>query len=86
MYLILGDVFFKIPENLILGNYFAEADTKKHRYALAKTSNAALVKITHWIIKNDHMINYAFFLYTLFYKNTIYKNTEVQITQKLRTI
>ena len=41
----LGDVFFKIPNNLILG-VFSEADTKTNRYASAKTSNAALVKPT----------------------------------------
>ena len=70
----------------ILGIFFAEADTKKHRYASGKTSNTALVKLTHWIIKNDHVINYALFFYKLFYKNTFYKNTEAQITQKLRTI
>ena len=58
IYFILGDVFFKIPKNLILGIFFfAEADIKKHRYASAKTLNAALVKLTDWIIENDHMIN-----------------------------
>ena len=45
IYFILGDVFFKIPNNC-LGIFFAEADTKKHRYALAKASNAALVSLT----------------------------------------
>ena len=40
-----GDEFFKIPENLILGIFLAEADTKKHRYASAKTPNTALVKV-----------------------------------------
>ena len=46
IYFILGDIFFKIPKNLILGIFFDEADTKKHRYTLAKTSNSALVKLT----------------------------------------
>ena len=45
IYFILGDIFFKVPKNLILGIFFAEVDTKKHRYAPAKTSNAALVKL-----------------------------------------
>ena len=27
--------------------FFAEADTKENRYALAKSSNAALVKLTN---------------------------------------
>ena len=56
IYFILGDVFFKIPKNIIVGIFFAESDTKKHRYASAKTLNAALVKLTDWIIENDHMI------------------------------
>ena len=55
-------IFFKIPKNLITSAFFfAEADTKKHRYASAKASNAALVKLTDWIIKNDHVINCAMF-------------------------
>ena len=45
IYFILGDIFFEVPKNLILGIFFAEADTKKHRYTPAKTSNAALVKL-----------------------------------------
>ena len=54
--------FFKIPKNFITSAvFFAEADTKKHRYASAKASNAALVKLTDWIIKNDHLINCAMF-------------------------
>ena len=45
-------IFFKISNNLITSAFFfAEADTKKHWYALAKASNAALVKLTDWIIK-----------------------------------
>ena len=48
---------FKIPKNLIASNYFfAEADTKKHRYASVKAPNTALVKLTDWIIKNDLVI------------------------------
>ena len=38
-----------------------EADTKKHRYALAKASNVALVKLTDWIIENDHVTDCAMF-------------------------
>ena len=53
--LFLETYFFKIPKNLITSAFFfAEADTKKHRYASAKASNAALVKLADWIIKNDH--------------------------------
>ena len=33
----------------------------KNRYASANASNAALVKLTDWIIKNDHVINCAMF-------------------------
>ena len=40
--------FCKIPRNLISSAiFFGEADTKKHRYALGKSSNAALVKFTN---------------------------------------
>ena len=42
-------------------HFFAEADTKKHRYASVKAFNAALVKLTNWIIKNNYMINCACF-------------------------
>ena len=45
---ILGDILFKIPKNLILGFFFAKAETKKNRYASVKTSNAALVKLTDY--------------------------------------
>ena len=42
--------FFKIPKNLItsafLNFFFAETDTKKHKYASIKASNTALVKLT----------------------------------------
>ena len=39
---------FKIPKNLIAPTivFFGEADTKNHKYASAKASNAALVKLT----------------------------------------
>ena len=54
--------FFKIPKNFLTSSFsFAVANTKKHRYASAKSSNAALVKLTDWIIKNDHVINCAMF-------------------------
>ena len=59
-------IFFKIPKNLIFPAFFhflffADPDTKKHGYASAKTLNAALVKLTDWIIKNDHVINCVLF-------------------------
>ena len=42
--------FFKIPKNLITSAFFnfffAETDTKKHKYASIKASNTALVKLT----------------------------------------
>ena len=42
MYFILGEIFVKIPKNLILGIFLPrQADTRKHRYASAKTSNTA---------------------------------------------
>ena len=54
--------FFENPKNLIASAFcFAEGDTEKHRYASAKDSNAVLVKLTEWIIKNDHVINCAMF-------------------------
>ena len=60
--LFLETYFFKIPKNLITSAFFfAEADTKKHRYASAKASNAALVKLADWVIKNNHVINCANF-------------------------
>ena len=41
--LFLETYFFKIPKNLIASAFFfAEADTKKHRYASAKA------RILHW--------------------------------------
>ena len=58
IYFILGTYFFKIPKYFLTTSafffFFAEADSKK-------TSNAALVKLTDWIIKNDHVINCALF-------------------------
>ena len=42
-------------------HFFAEVYTKKHKCASANASNAALVKLTDWIIKNDHVINCAMF-------------------------
>ena len=62
IHFILGDVFFKISKNFIASAFFfAEVYTKKHRYASAKASNVALVKLTDSIIKNDHVINCALF-------------------------
>ena len=57
---------FKIPKNLITSAFFAEADTKNHRYTLAKASNVALVKRNDWITKNVNVINCAMFLYKWF--------------------
>ena len=48
--------FLKLPQH-----FFAEADTKKHRFFSAKASNAALVKFTDWIIKTDLVTNCAMF-------------------------
>ena len=48
--------FLKLPQH-----FFAEADTKKHRFSSAKASNAALVKLTAGIIKTDLVINCAMF-------------------------
>ena len=51
----------KIYFILIFFFFFCWADTKKDRYASVKVSNAALAKLTDWIIKNDHVINCAMF-------------------------
>ena len=60
----LETYFFKVSKNLIASAFFfAEAETKKHRYALAKASNLALVKLTNFIIKNDYVIICALFFY-----------------------
>ena len=60
IYFILGEIFFyNSYEFDYLSIFFAEADNKKHRYASAKASNAAMVKLTDWIIKNHHVINCA---------------------------
>ena len=50
IYFILGDIFllWDPQEFNYISNFFAKADTKKHKYASAKTSNAALVKLTDW--------------------------------------
>ena len=63
IYFFHGDkFFFKIAKNLIACSVFiyfffsVKADTKNHRFASAKSSNAALVKLTDLIIKNDHAI------------------------------
>ena len=60
--LFLETYFFKISKNFIASAFFfAEVYTKKHRYASAKASNVALVKLSDSIIKNDHVINCALF-------------------------
>ena len=48
-------------ENRVKDKNNSEVDTKKHRYVSAKASNAALVKLTDSIVKNDHVINCALF-------------------------
>ena len=58
--------FFKIPKNLITSAYFLPRQILKNKYALAKVSNAALVKLTDWIIKNDHVINCMMFFWKWF--------------------
>ena len=66
-YILLSETYFlKILKNSIASEYFffffAKPDTKKHksqRASNAKSSNAALVKLTDWIIKNDHVIDCA---------------------------
>ena len=62
IYFILGDIFFKIPKNLVTSEFVLPRQIlKKHRYSSARTSNSALVKLTGWIIKNDQMINSVMF-------------------------
>ena len=42
-------IFFKIPKNLMACSvcfFFVKVDTKNHRFASAKSLNAALVKLT----------------------------------------
>ena len=56
-----GGRFLRFLRIYLSQHFLAEADIKKHRCALAKASNAALVKLTDWIIKNDHVINCAMF-------------------------
>ena len=51
--------FLKTAKNLITSAFFTKTDTKKH--VSEKASNAGLVKLTDWIIKNDHVINCALF-------------------------
>ena len=60
--LFLEAYFLKIPKNLITSAFFLSRQIPKNiRYVLAKTSNAALVKLTDWIIKQGHVINRAMF-------------------------
>ena len=62
VYFILGDIFFKIRKNLITSAFFyLLRQILKNRYASVKAANAALVKLTKLIIKNDHVINCAMF-------------------------
>ena len=60
-YILFSETYlFKISKNLITSAIFFLL-RQKHRYALKKASNAALVKLTHWIVENDHAINYTIF-------------------------
>ena len=56
--------FLKTAKNLITSAFFTKTDTKKH--VSEKASNAGLVKLTDWIIKNDHVIYYAMSFYKWF--------------------
>ena len=54
---------------------------------LGKNLECCTGKLTDRIIKNDYVTNCVLFFCILFlYKNTLCKNTEAQITQKIRTI
>ena len=67
--LFLETKFLKVSKNLTASAFlfyfcsffFLLRQILKNRYASAKVSNAALVKLTNWIIKNDHVINCAMF-------------------------
>ena len=62
-YILFSEIYFlRLLRIWLLQHFLAEADTKNHRYASAKASNAALVKLTDWIIKNNHVINCVMFL------------------------
>ena len=71
----LGTYFLKIAKNLITSAFFyfffAKAGTKNHRYVSAKASDAALVKLTDWVIKNDHVINCAIFFWKCFQRSIV---------------
>ena len=58
IYFILRTYFFKIPKYFLTTSAFFFF---LPRQIVKKTSNAALVKLTDWIIKNDHVINCAMF-------------------------
>ena len=55
--------FFRVPQNFITSAFCLLRQILKNIdiYASAKASNAALVKLTDWIIKNNHVINCAMF-------------------------
>ena len=67
--------------------YFLETDITEQKVWKENTDilECCTDKLTNWIIKNDHVIVGCFSIHFI-YKNTLYKNTEAQITQKLRTI
>ena len=57
-------VTFSVSQTLLffLGQkYILFSEAYFLRYVSAKASNAALVKFTDWIIRNDHMINCLMF-------------------------
>ena len=71
IFLLIEKLLFFFKQNYILfleasiasAFFLPEADAKKHRYASANALNAALIKLTDWIIKNDNVINCALLFY-----------------------
>ena len=59
--LFLETYFCNSYEFNYLSIFFAEADTKNKDMPRQKPQIIALVKLTDWIIKNDHVINCAMF-------------------------
>ena len=61
-YSLFSETYFcKIPNNLFTSAFFCRGRYKKHRSVSDKNSNAALIRLADWIIKNDHVINCAMF-------------------------
>ena len=59
--LFLETYFCNSYEFNYLSIFFAEADTKNNDMPRQKPQIIALVKLTDWIIKNDHVINCEMF-------------------------